>query len=135
MVTNDATVICCRFWLVDYQSEDVIGMARTLYEEVCKVPFTSRFVVFGKRHAPREARLRVFCMTDDKVDKTLETQQSFTELARSRDIEVSVISVMSTCLSFAAVALRILKYSCSGIFAHHIHKYNKFIHIILFIHI
>lgn len=68
---------------------EVTSMATTLYNEVCKVPFMSRFVVFGKRHEHREARLRVFCMTDDRIDKTLETQQYFTEVARSRDIEVS----------------------------------------------
>lgn len=35
-----------------------------------------------------EARLRVFCMTDDKEDKTLEHQEYFTEVAKSRDVEV-----------------------------------------------
>jgi len=35
-----------------------------------------------------EARLRVFCMTDDKEDKTLEHQEHFTEVAKSRDVEV-----------------------------------------------
>ena len=80
----------CRFWLVDYQDvTEVTEMANSLYKELCNVPFMSRFVVFGKRHEHREARLRVFCMTDDKIDKTLETQQYFTEVARSRDIEVS----------------------------------------------
>ena len=47
-----------------------------------------RFVVFAKRHEEQEARLRVFCMTDDKEDKTLETQEHFVEVAKSRDIEV-----------------------------------------------
>ena len=36
-----------------------------------------RFVVFSKRHEVNEARLRVFCMTDDKEDKTLEQQEHF----------------------------------------------------------
>lgn len=47
-----------------------------------------RFVVFAKRVDPLEARLRVFCMTDDKEDKTLEHQEHFTEVAKSRDVEV-----------------------------------------------
>ena len=63
-------------------------MATELYREVIAVPFMSKFVVFAKRHDPMEARLRVFCMTDDKMDKTLETQEHFTEVARSRDVEV-----------------------------------------------
>lgn len=48
----------------------------------------AKFVVFAKRVDPMEARLRVFCMTDDKEDKTLEYQENFTEVAKSRDVEV-----------------------------------------------
>lgn len=63
-------------------------MATELYREAIAVPFMAKFVVFGKRHEQQEARLRVFCMTDDKMDKTLETQEHFAEIARSRDVEV-----------------------------------------------
>lgn len=52
------------------------------------MPFMAKFVVFAKRVDPLEARLRVFCMTDDKEDKTLEQQEHFTEVAKSRDVEV-----------------------------------------------
>lgn len=48
----------------------------------------AKFVVFAKRIDPMEARLRIFCMTDDKEDKTLESQEQFTEVAKSRDVEV-----------------------------------------------
>lgn len=48
----------------------------------------SKFVVFAKRVSLHEARIRVFCMTDDKEDKTLEHQEHFTEIAKSRDVEV-----------------------------------------------
>lgn len=44
--------------------------------------------MFAKRHESQEARLRVFCMTDDKEDKTLEHQEHFSEVAKSRDVEV-----------------------------------------------
>jgi len=47
-----------------------------------------RFVVFAKRIDVMEARLRVFCMTDDKEEKTLENQEHFVEVAKSRDVEV-----------------------------------------------
>lgn len=61
--------------------------------EIClqaaHVPFMAKFVVFSKRVSQSEARIRVFCMTDDKEDKTLEIQEHFTEIAKSRDIEVS----------------------------------------------
>jgi len=44
--------------------------------------------VFAKRHELLEARMRVFCMTDDKEEKTLEHQEHFHEIAKSRDVEV-----------------------------------------------
>ena len=65
-------------------------MATELYREAIAVPFMAKFVVFAKHHAAEEARLRVFCMTDDKMDKTLESQEHFQEIARSRDVEVSI---------------------------------------------
>jgi len=63
-------------------------MATKLYAEAIVVPFMANFVVFAKRRADNEAQLRVFCMTDDKMDKTLESQERFREIARSRDVEV-----------------------------------------------
>ena len=48
----------------------------------------AKFVVFAKTNDPVESSLRCFCMTDDKVDKTLEQQENFEEVARSKDIEV-----------------------------------------------
>ena len=64
-------------------------MAQKLYQAAIAVPFMSKFVVFAKRRDHLESRLRVFCMTDDKMDKTLESQEHFKEVARSRDVEVS----------------------------------------------
>jgi ankyrin len=57
----------------------------------------ARFVVFAKRVDVLEARLRVFCMTDDKEDKTLEHQEHFTEVAKSRDVEVCQSCVYLGC--------------------------------------
>ena len=79
----------CRFWLMDCQNVgDAAKMATDLYREVIPVPFVSKFVVFAKRSDWLEERLRVFCMTDDKMDKTLESQEHFVEVARSKDVEV-----------------------------------------------
>lgn len=58
------------------------------HREVIHVPFIARFVVFAKKIEPFEARLRVFCMTDDREDKTLEKHELYTEVAKSRDVEV-----------------------------------------------
>jgi ankyrin len=48
----------------------------------------AKFCVFSKQHEMLEARMRVFCMTDDKEEKTLEHQEHFHEVAKSRDVEV-----------------------------------------------
>ncbi|KAL8597428.1 hypothetical protein ACOMHN_050926 [Nucella lapillus] len=83
------TTVSARFWLIDCQNiPEVVSMANALYYEAIIVPYMAKFVVFGKRTSMEEGRLRMFCMTDDKVDKTLEKQEKFVEIARSRDIEV-----------------------------------------------
>lgn len=83
------TTVSARFWLMDCRHVSNAGnMATELYKEICHVPFMAKFVVFAKRTDPLEARLRVFCMTDDREDKTLEHQEHFTEVAKSRDVEV-----------------------------------------------
>ncbi|EEB19933.1 ankyrin-1, putative [Pediculus humanus corporis] len=83
------TTVSARFWLMDCRNVgEATKMATELYREAIHVPFMSKFVVFAKRVDTMEARLRVFCMTDDKEDKTLEHQENFTEVAKSRDVEV-----------------------------------------------
>lgn len=83
------TTVSARFWLMDCRNvSDATKMATELYREAIHVPFMAKFVVFAKRVDTSEARLRVFCMTDDKEDKTLEHQEHFTEVAKSRDVEV-----------------------------------------------
>ncbi|KAG8328494.1 hypothetical protein J6590_001167 [Homalodisca vitripennis] len=83
------TTVSARFWLMDCRHvSNASNMASELYKEVSHVPFMAKFVVFAKRIDPMEARLRVFCMTDDREDKTLEHQEHFTEVAKSRDVEV-----------------------------------------------
>lgn len=63
-------------------------MANDLYHEAISVPMVAKFAIFGRRRNAAEARLRAFCLTDDKLDKTLEKEQYFKEIARSKDIEV-----------------------------------------------
>ncbi|CAH1406332.1 unnamed protein product [Nezara viridula] len=83
------TTVSARFWLMDCRNvSEATKMATELYREAIHVPFMAKFVVFSKRVDTTEARLRVFCMTDDKEDKTLEHQEQFTEVAKSRDVEV-----------------------------------------------
>uniref|UniRef100_H3CI87 Ankyrin 2 n=1 Tax=Tetraodon nigroviridis TaxID=99883 RepID=H3CI87_TETNG len=83
------TNVSARFWLVDCrQTQESVGFSSQVYREVICVPYMARFLVFAKTQDPVEARLRCFCVTDDKADKTLEQQENFSEVARSRDVEV-----------------------------------------------
>lgn len=78
-----------RFWLMDCDSpREAARMAQEIYNEAVYVPYMAKFVVFARRTQINEWQLRVFCMTDDKEDKTLERQEHYTEIAKSRDVEV-----------------------------------------------
>ena len=105
-------IICCssRFWLVDCPNPSQLCLNATeLYREVALVPFMSKFVIFAKRRDATKGHLRVFCMTDDNMDKTLERQERFVEVARSRDVEVGPVKmtgrhiVLSAFLSRSAI--------------------------------
>nr|XP_024646975.1 ankyrin-1 isoform X18 [Macaca nemestrina] len=86
---NFTTNVSARFWLSDCpRTAEAVNFATLLYKELTAVPYMAKFVIFAKMNDPREGRLRCYCMTDDKVDKTLEQHENFVEVARSRDIEV-----------------------------------------------
>ncbi|CAF1526533.1 unnamed protein product [Rotaria sp. Silwood1] len=83
------TTVSARFWLIDGQGvPDVLKLAHEIYREATSVPYMSRFVVFAKRNDPNESLVRVFCITDDKENKTLEMQEHFIEIAKSKEVEV-----------------------------------------------
>ncbi|XP_063968931.1 ankyrin-2-like isoform X44 [Lytechinus pictus] len=83
------TTVSARFWLMDCKEIDqASNFARELYQELKAVPFMAKFVVYAKTHDPIEGRVRVFCVTDDKSEKSLEQQENFKEVARSKFVEV-----------------------------------------------
>uniref|UniRef100_A0A3P8V1Z1 Ankyrin 1 n=1 Tax=Cynoglossus semilaevis TaxID=244447 RepID=A0A3P8V1Z1_CYNSE len=83
------TNVSARFWLADCpRTAEVVTFSNLLYRELMSVPYMAKFVIFAKMNEAREGRLRCYCMTDDKMDKTLELHENFTEVARSRDIEL-----------------------------------------------
>ncbi|XP_062862895.1 ankyrin-3-like isoform X3 [Trichomycterus rosablanca] len=83
------TNVSARFWLADCQQvSETVALATPVYRELICVPYLAKFVVFAKPFDQMEAQLRCFCVTDDKVDKTLEQQENFEEVARSKDIEI-----------------------------------------------
>lgn len=86
------TTVSARFWLVHCQRPQschhAARFAHEIYRHLVQVPFMAKFVIFAKRRDINEAAVRVFCMTDDKEEKTLEVQEHFTLISRSRDVEV-----------------------------------------------
>ncbi|XP_037898281.1 ankyrin-3 isoform X2 [Glossina fuscipes] len=83
------TTVSARFWLMDCQNVvESSRLATELYTFIAQVPFFAKFVIFAKRMSIYDAKLSIFCMTDDKEGKTLEQQDNFSEVAKSRDVEV-----------------------------------------------
>lgn len=102
------TTVSARFWLMDCRNVvDVGRMATDLYAHLTRVPFFVKFVVFAKQISETEAKISVFCMTDDKEDKTLEQKEYFREIAKSRDIEI--LQDQTIYLEFAGNLVPVLK--------------------------
>jgi ankyrin len=102
------TTVSARFWLMDTQTpRNAAAMAQEVYNEAIAVPYMAKFAVFARRPYPVEGQLRLFCMTDDKEDKTLEKQENFIEVAKSREVEV--LSGRHQFLEFAGNILPVTK--------------------------
>ena len=86
---NHYTGLYNRYWLVDCKAEDnLIKKGTELYKETIAVPYMAKFLVFAKRLSPQESRIRLFCVVDDRLEKTLEKQENFQEVVRSHEVEV-----------------------------------------------
>jgi len=81
------------------QVSESTRLSSELYRDVIAVPFISQVVVFAKRRSMIEAHLRIYCVTDDRLDKTLETREHYREVARSRGIEVNTQLLSALSLS------------------------------------
>ena len=102
------TTVSARFWLMDTRNvHEVSRIATLLYNHEMAVPYMAKFVIFAKRVSLNEARIRVFCMTDDKEDKTLELHENFIEIAKSKDVEV--MDGSSVYVDFSGNLIPILK--------------------------
>ncbi|KAK1886178.1 Ankyrin-2 [Dissostichus eleginoides] len=119
------TNVSARFWLIDCrQIQESVSFGSQLYREIICVPYMAKFVIFAKTLDPIEARLRCFCMTDDKMDKTLEQQENFTEVARSRDVEVQYDDVLEGKPIFADCFGNLVPLTKSG--QHHVFSFYAF---------
>ncbi|XP_039306763.1 ankyrin-2 isoform X2 [Solenopsis invicta] len=83
------TTVSARFWLMDCRNIAAVPkMATELYEASLHVPYITNFIIYSKRMDILEATLRILCMTDGKEGMhTLERQEEFTEIVKSRDVE------------------------------------------------
>ena len=78
-----------RYWIIENEQPEKIPVkAEILYPLLSSLPFLVKFLIFGRVLDTSTAELRVFCVSDDKTEKSLEKSQGFVEIARSRDIEV-----------------------------------------------
>lgn len=86
------TTVSARFWLVHCRqaqhSLDSSKFATEIYRHLIRVPFVAKFVIFAKRRDINEANVRIFCMTDHKEERTLELQEHYSQVAKSRQVEV-----------------------------------------------
>lgn len=115
-----------RFWLADCpRTAEAVSFANLLYRELSAVPYMAKFVVFAKMNELREGRLRCYCMTDDKMDKTLEQHENFTEVARSRDIEVSSETFLHRTIEFLGHVVLIGLLLCTCVNASVITGYGR----------
>lgn len=115
-----------RFWLADCpRTAEAVSFANLLYRELSAVPYMAKFVVFAKMNELREGRLRCYCMTDDKMDKTLEQHENFTEVARSRDIEVSSETSLHRTIEFLGHVVLIGLLLCTCVNASVITGYGR----------
>ncbi|XP_014487569.1 PREDICTED: ankyrin-2-like isoform X2 [Dinoponera quadriceps] len=83
------TTVSARFWLMDCRNIVAVPkMATELYEESLHIPYITNFIIYSKRMDVLEATLRILCMTDGKEGMhTLERQEEFLEIVKSRDVE------------------------------------------------
>ena len=63
-------------------------LADQIFAKLMQIPFLSKFVVFARRTSPTEARVRLLCLTDDKVEKTLEKYEKYKDVAQSASVQV-----------------------------------------------
>jgi len=84
---------------------DVSRRANQLFYRLLSIPFLAKFVVFARAPSdgchPQATRLHIFCVTDDKLDKTLERRQKYHEVARSQLLQVTttIYTTATLCLN------------------------------------
>jgi len=112
-VVHFSTKVSGIFWLLlihDKQRtpEAAMTLANRLYEESILVPYLARLSVFCRENFPKAwvHTLRVYCMTDDKAEKVIQSLQGFRPLVISGDVEVTHSSAIAVTLGGNLMQLR-----------------------------
>jgi hypothetical protein len=112
-VVHFSTKVSAIFWiLVIYDKQrdpaSALTLASRLYEESILAPYMARISVFYRENFPRAwvTTLRIYCMTDDKAEKVINSLHGFQPLAFSGDIEVTDSSSISVQLKGNLLQMR-----------------------------
>ena len=79
-----------------------------LYEEAILVPYQARLSVFCRENFPRAwiHTIRIYCMTDDKAEKVIQSLHGFRPLVISGDVEITHSSPIAVRLGGNLMQLR-----------------------------
>jgi len=112
-IVHFSTKVSGTFWLMvihdqQREPESALTLANRLYEEAILVPYQARLSVFCREHFPRAGvhTLRVYCMTDDKAEKVIQSLQGFRPLVISGDVEITHSSPIAVRLGGNVMQLR-----------------------------
>ena len=84
------TLTSDRFWLVNTADPAITpAYCGKAYEEMCRVPYFSKFVLFARRSGVNKGILRLICSAEGKLQKTLEGREQYKELGQTNETEVS----------------------------------------------
>jgi len=112
-VVHFSTKVSGTFWLLvihDKQREpdSALTLANRLYEEAILVPYQARLSVFCRENFPRAwiHTIRIYCMTDDKAEKVIQSLHGFRPLVISGDVEITHSSPIAVRLGGNLMQLR-----------------------------
>merc|ERR1719400_1367150 len=112
-VVHFSTKVSGIFWLLvihdkQREPESALTLANRLYEEAILVPYQARLSVFCRENFPRAwiHTIRIYCMTDDKAEKVIQSLHGFRPLVISGDVEITHSSPIAVRLGGNLMQLR-----------------------------
>merc|ERR1712107_818776 len=112
-VVHFSTKVSGTFWLLvihdkQREADSALTLANRLYEEAILVPYQARLSVFCRENFPRAwiHTIRIYCMTDDKAEKVIQSLHGFRPLVISGDVEITHSSPIAVRLGGNLMQLR-----------------------------